>query len=56
MDGEIRVEGSLAPHVRIFSEDYVAVTSEISRWPAYDDYRIHTEQEMGIYPDVLRLK
>ena len=54
MDGEIRVEGALAPYVRIFSEDYVAVTSEISRWPAYDDYRIHTEQEMGIYPDVLR--
>ena len=54
MDGEIRVEGALAPYVSIFSEDYVAVTSEISRWPAYDDYRIRNEREMGIYPDILR--
>ena len=54
MDGIIRVESELADYIKIFSEDYVAVTSEISRWPAHDDYRIHTEQEMGIYPDVLR--
>ena len=54
MDGRIDVEGELAKYVTVFSEDYVAVTNETSRWPAHDDYRINNEREMGIYPDVLR--
>lgn len=54
MDGEIRVESEIADYIKVFSQDYVAVTSEISRWPAYDDYRIRNEREMGIYPDILR--
>lgn len=54
MDGCIRIESEIAEYIRIYSEDYVAVTSEISRWLLHDDYRIHTDREMGIYPDILR--